>query len=677
MITTVALVASALFAPTPAWALQDSGQNSAPEPAAPRSPIQDHLDEANARLAAIAALPAERRTVDNTLIAMDDVVAWLFERARMTGFLSNVSTDAEERESARMAQTDLSNWFDRVAQDETLFKALEELGSLNAPMTPEERRFFDESLRDYRRAGMGLPSDTRARLAAIDEELNDLGSDFRKNIADDDTVCLLTAEELIGVPDSFAGTLKRSGELYIVKINGPTFGYVLGYCENPATRMKIGVAAGLRGGMKNVRILEKIIALRHERATLLGYPTTAAYEIETKMAKNPETVWAFYEDLRPKLRKKALVDFEEFQNAKREHTGDPNATLGASDISFYTNWLKREKYAVDTLALRNYFPMDAVTSGMFGVYQDLFGIQFTDITEEARAAGRPLWHEDASLHQVTDVKTGEVLGEFYLDLFPREGKFNHAAQFPLRLRKVWSDGTVTKPLVALVCNFTKPTETQPSLLSHGEVETFFHEFGHCLHSILTETTLANFSGTNVARDFVEAPSQMLENWTWQPEILARFARHYETGEPLPKAMIDGMIAAKNLGSGMSNEGQVFLGMMDMRFHTDEDGTVDTTAVSEDTYRETRVFKVAKNLIRQASFGHLVGYEAGYYGYLWSSVYAQDMWSRFADDPMNSEVAMEYRKKVLSKGGSRDALSMVTDFLGREPNAAAFLKHLGL
>lgn len=648
-----------------------------PLPAQGDSPIAAQMAAADAELAAILSTPAAERTVANTLVALDDVVARFFEDARMPGFMADVSTDPAEREAGRAAGNDLSNWFNRMGKNEAVFAALEELVALDPVFTPEQRRFLDETMRDYRRAGLDLPAEQRARLDEIDEELNELGSDFRTNIAEDETVVLLSEEELVGVPEAFVASLPRSGGLCVVNMKGPNLGYVLGYCENPTTRKKMGCAAGLRGGQRNVRVLERIIALRHERARLLGYPNTAAYVVETKMAQDPETVLAFYEDLRPKLRVKAEQDFAELQAAKRQHTGDPEAVLEPSDISFYSNWLKREKYAVDTEALRAYFSMADVRAGMFGVYQDLFDITFVDITAAAREAGRPFWHEDVELYQVTDNATGEMLGEFYLDLFPREGKYSHAAQFPLRLRKVWADGRVTSPIVALVCNFTKPMEDRPSLLSHGEVETFFHEFGHCLHSILTRATLANFSGTSVARDFVEAPSQMLENWTWQPAVLSRFARHYETGESLPAEVIDGMIAAKNLGSGISTEGQVYLGLMDMRFHTDEDGDVDTTAVCEQTYRDARLFEPAANLVRQASFGHLVGYEAGYYGYLWSLVYAQDMWSRFEDAPMDPEVARAYRRAVLEPGGTREALDMVRDFLGREPNSAAFLKSLGL
>ena len=649
---------------------------SSAAPAPWQEPSDSPIAVADAAIAKLVAIPASERTVANTLVAIDDAFAQLFEDARFEGFLSNVSTDPEERARGRDSQREFSNWIDRLGKNEEVFRAVSELAARNQAMTEEQQRLFDDTMRDYKRAGLDLPDEKRARLAEIDEELNGLGSDFRQNIADDETVVFYTKDELKGVPESFIATLKRVGELYIVSMKGASISTILGYCEVEMSRHKMGAAAGRRGGRRNVTILESLLKLRHERATILGYRNTAEYVLEAKMAKTPETVIAFYDDLRPKVRAKAAADFAEYEAAKRQHTGDPDAKLGAIDVSFYTNWLKREKYAVDTRTLREYFSMDSVTEGMFGVYQDLFGITFNEITEEARGT-RPMWHEDVRLFEVIDNGSNELLGEFYLDLFPREGKFSRAAQFPLRLRKVWADGRISTPLVALVCNFTEPSADLPSLLSHREVTIYFHEFGHCLHSILTEVGLATLAGTNVPRDFVEAPSQMLENWTWQPEILERFAKHYKTGEPLPREIIEGMIAAKNLGAGFNNEGQVYLGLMDMRFHMDDDGIVDTTQVCEDTYRDARMFEPVDNLVRQASFGHLVGYEAGYYGYLWSAVYAQDMWSRFEASPMDPAVAAEYRRQVLAKGGTRDALDLVRGFLGREPNGAAFLKHLGL
>ncbi len=641
------------------------------------SPIADAIARADRALDAIATRPAAERTLENTVRAIDDVQARFFLEARMPGFLGQVSTDPDERDLGERASIDLRNWFDRLLRREDLYHAVQSIAERELPLEGEGARYLARLLRDFRRAGMALPVEQRARLALIDEQLTELGAEFQKNINDDESVLLLTAEECQGVPQDFRESLPRLAGLYVVELKGPSVRPFWNNCEVEDTRRKLTVAYNRRGGQKNVGVLEKMIALRAEKAHILGYEDIAEYEIEVKMAQEPETVWSFYEDLRPKLREKALADFAEFEAAKREHTGDPNAQFGQWDFSFYASWLMRERYAVDREKVREYLPLENVVQGLFEVTQELFGLRFEDATGRAEEKGRLIWHEDVRLFEVHDRESGELLGEFYIDLHPRPGKYTHAAQFPLALRKRWPDGSLTLPLVALVCNFTKPTAERPALLTHDEVETFFHEFGHCLHSILTEADYAEFSGTAVARDFVEAPSQMLENWIWDAGVLARFAKHYETGEPLPKEMLDGLVAAKNLGSGLSTEGQVFLGMMDLAFHTDPDGIVDTNEVRNRVYAETRLFE-SLDVPSQAAFGHMVGYEAGYYGYLWSLVYAQDMFSRFEKEGiMNPAVAAEYREKILAQGGTREALDMVRDFLGREPNSDAFLRSLGL
>lgn len=641
--------------------------------------VEASLASATAAIDAIVAMPEDERTFSNSVLAIDDVQARAFMDTRMTSFLANVSTDAAVRERGREASAAVSNWFNELYKRRDLYEVLQGFEPLLVSLKGSQRRYLEVLLRDYRRNGMDLSEEQTARLLEIDRELNELGIAFRQAIDEDETIAFFTDEECRGVPENFLANLPRSAGMVQVELKGAATSYFFGYCEVPETRQRLSMLYGRRGGRKNVDRLERMLALRAEKARLLDYATFADYRVETRMAQTAENVAAFYADLQPKLRRKALADLEEFNAAKREHTGDPDASLDAWDFSFYRNWLLREKYAVDTQLVRQYFSLDAVTEGMFEVYQDLFGIRFSDITEVARTTGSPpIWHEDVRVFQVHDADTGNFLGDFYIDLHPRPGKYSHAAQFPIKIRKLWMDGNMTMPRVALVCNFTKPTATEPSLLSHGEVETYFHEFGHCLHSILTEVDMYEFAGTAVARDFVEAPSQMLENWIWDAGILGRFARHYETGEALPAEVLSSMVAAKNLGSGLSAEGQVYLGMMDFMFHTDPDGDVDTSAVREEAYARTRLFPVTENLVGQASFGHLVGYEAGYYGYLWSLVYAADMFSRFeAEGIMNTETARDYRKKVLARGGTVPALQMVTEFLGREPNADAFLRALGL
>lgn len=461
-------------------------------------------------------------------------------------------------------------------------------------------------------------------------------------------------------------------------LDGPSYGPLMDYCENDQSRQKAWTLYRRRGGEKNVAVLEQLLKLRAEASHLLGFKNTVDFEIETRMAKNSENVAKFYSDLEPIVRKKAELDKAEFLESKKKRLKDPKADLNPWDYAFYKNLVKKQKYAVDSEKVSEYFPMGAVVNGLMTVAQSLFGIEMKDVTSNAKSLGLPVWHEDVKLYAITDKSTGELLGHMYTDLYPRPNKYNHAACWGLQSRKVWDDGKVQKPLAALVCNFTKPTADKPSLMPHDEVETFFHEFGHGLHQILTETKMGRFSGTAVARDFVEAPSQMLENWVWDPAVLKLFAKHYKTGQPIPDDLVAGMRKARTLGSGIETQGQLYLGEMDQAFHTVPSGEVDTIKVANDVYERTTIYKAVPGTMFHASFGHLVGYEGAYYGYLWSLVFAQDLFTRFEDKGVLSpEAGMYYRKKILARGGSMDETDMLRDYLGREPRTDAFYRHLGL
>lgn len=644
----------------------------------PASPIADGLKRADAGVAAILAIPEEQRTFENTILALDDVLARLDTDTGMTQFMGYVSTDKTQREAGSLAEEHYNNWLIDLGKNEPLYKAIK-LASTRAGKLPElSQRLIAHTLRDYRRAGMELSADQREKLKTIQKDISRLGIEFDKNIREDETVVPLTRSELDGLSDDVIARLKRSGDLYLVTMDGPTFVGVLDNCTNETTRQKVWTAYKRRGGQKNIDVLEQILKLRADAAKMLGYKHTADYETEVRMAKNAAAVQSFYEKLRPLVRVKAQQDFEEYLAAKRAATGNPNATLNPWDQSFIEKRLQREKYAVDSRKVQEYFPMDRVIDGLFSITQSLYGLEYKDITEKARSAGRPVWHEDVKLFEVWDKASGELLGEFYIDLHPRENKYTHAAQWGLVPRKRYADGTVQKPLAALVCNFTKPTADKPSLLTHDEVETFFHEFGHCLHTILTEVEVARFAGTSVERDFVEAPSQMFENWVWNADVLRTFARHYQTGEPLPDSLLEGMVRARHLGSGMLAEHQFYYGLVDLTFHLQPDGAVNTNEVADRLFNEIELYRIPDNTYFHASFGHLVGYQAGYYGYQWSLVYACDMFQRFKELGMlDPKAGMYYRKKILGRGGSIDGLDMVKDYLGREPKMDAYLEHLGL
>ncbi|HEX6220585.1 MAG TPA: M3 family metallopeptidase, partial [Acidimicrobiia bacterium] len=301
---------------------------------------------------------------------------------------------------------------------------------------------------------------------------------------------------------------------------------------------------------------------------------------------------------------------------------------------------------------------------------EMFGIEFREITDF------DTWHDDVEFYAIDDAETGEEIARFYLDLFPREGKYGHAAEFPLIRSRLLEDGTYQNPICAMVANFTKPTKDQPSLLQHGEVETLFHEFGHVLHQNLGRTELARFSGTSTERDFVEAPSQIMEHWIWRSDVLKRFARHHETGEPIPTSLVEQLVAARLLNKAMWQLRQMCYGWWDQQLHGGPDRDIDTI------YQEGSKITLLpphEGTFALASFGHLMGgYDASYYGYMWAEVFGDDMFSRFEEEGVtNPEVGMAYRNEVLAKGGTLDAAEMLLNFLGREPDKEAFLRKLGI
>lgn len=643
------------------------------------SPVAEPLKKAEAAVQAIIGVPAGERTFDNTVGALDDMLVHLDTDTGMTMFMAYVSTDAKERDAGMLAEQHVANWRIDLFKRDDLYQAVKDYAATNPKLEGEQKKLLVELLRDYKRSGMELKPDQREKLAAIQKEITKLGQEFEKNIREDKTTVPVTKDELTGMSDEYIAALKQdeAGKL-LITMDYPTFNPLLEQCRVESTRERVWRAYKRRGGEPNIALIEKILKLRAEAASMLGYASPADYETEVRMAKNAKNVLDFYERLRPIVRRKAKLDLEEYTAAKREETGDKNAKLRPWDQPYYEAYLQRTKYAVDSEKVKEYFPVEACINGLFSVTQSLYGLEYRDVTAQAASMNRPLWHEDVRLFQVWDKATKTHLGDFYVDLYPRENKYNHAACWGLVSRKKWADGSVQKPLAALVCNFPKPTPEKPSLMPHKEVETFFHEFGHCLHNILTEANYGAFAGTNVARDFVEAPSQMFENWVWDPAVLKTFARHYKSGEPIPDDLVAGMIKAKHLGSGLFAERQFYYGLTDMTYHTTPGGAVDTRKVADELFTQIEQYGPVEDIYYFASFGHLIGYQAGYYGYQWSLVYAADMFERFKDQGMLSpEAGMYYRKKILARGSTIDELDMVRDYLGREPKMDAYLEQLGL
>ena len=660
-----------------------SGTFVVPSIAAPEIPsstdqiasrMQEGIDRANTSLDAILAIDDQDRTYDNTVAALDRALGGFDADTSMVQFMAYVHPSVDMRTAGRRAEQSWNNWMVDLGKNEGLYRALQTVNNSTKHLMPEQARLLKHMLRDYRRSGMALTAEQRDTLADLEREINDTSQAFDSAINDDETVVAATRDALNGMPEDWIAGRTPVDGLYLLGMDYPTIVPILNYSPNAALRQKIWMARKRRGGKANVQRLEHLLQLRAKQASLLGYAHPADFENEVRMSGSAKRVQAFYEKLRPMLRAKAIEDHALLTAAKRVDTGQSEDTLKPWDFSYYMELVKQRDFEVDGNAVREYFPMTKVRDGLFEIVDRLYGVKMVPKTG---SVGSTVWHEDVEWFDVVDAN-GDELGEFFMDLYPREGKYGHAAQWGLVPRVRLSDGSVQKPVAALVCNFPAPTDDQPSLLSHDQTETFFHEFGHGLHTLLAEGEIARFSGTGVERDFVEAPSQMFEAWVWSPETLPLLSGHFETGKPLPADLLGRMVSAKTLCSGMMNETQVHYGLTDLTFHLDPEGDLDTTKVGKAMLGETTLFVPVDETWFQGSFGHLTGYQAGYYGYMWSRVFAEDMAEHFkALGMLSPEAGAHYRSTVLGRGGSKSADEMLKAYLGREPNMDAFIRSLGL
>ncbi|PVV01223.1 hypothetical protein BB560_004369 [Smittium megazygosporum] len=526
----------------------------------------------------------------------------------------------------------------------------------------EDKRLITKMELEYRREGLNLPEEEQKQLKSILQRISELSIKFSRNVNEGDANVLFTLEELSGLPQDFfenrEKTTENSVESFVVTTKYPDLFAVLKFADKEETRKKLLLTDQTRC-IENVSIIKE----------LLGYSSHSEYILEDRMAKTISNVENFENDLIKLLEPLAKKELDTICGMKRDQLLKENKSdepkIYSWDTHYYFRKLKEQLYNIDEEEIKQYFPMEQVTKGIFEIYQKMLGLTFTEVKDSNG------WHEGS----------GNLVGYFWMDLFPRSGKYNHAACWPLRPGYSKKDGSRQYPISAIVANFTKPTSKKPSLLAHDEVVTYFHEFGHVMHNICSVTKWSKFHGTNVESDFVEAPSQMLENWCWDSKVLQSFGKHYISNMPIPESIVENLIKAKNINSGLFNLRQIFFGVFDITIHSSQSEDIDIVKIYSSLC--TKICKVDVGDAKTwpvATFGHLMGgYDSSYYGYLWSLVFSADMFeSRFkAAGIFNSKAGIDYRIEILKPGGSRDASVSLRSFLGREPNNKAFLKLIGV
>ena len=635
---------------------------------------ESSIDEARESLDKLYNIPKEERTFDNTMLELDNIYDEASDVYGCVYLMGSVHPDDDIRNQALQSRSEFAKFFNEIELDENLYRAVKDYSESDEAkeLSGYKAKFLKETVGEFERNGFALSKEEREDLKVINDKISDLSLLFQKNIASVDDYLIVEDADMEGLQEDYIKNHKTDDGKYKIDLSYPSYLPFMKYSKSDASRKKLYKMFRNRAAADNLEILNKVLILRKQMAELLGYETYAEYRVEDRMAKSPITVWDFENDLVDKVKEKAMLDYDELLNIKRTELSDDSIdVIQAWEASFYNNILLKEKYDLDQNLVKEYFATDNVIDGLFQIAQHLFEVEF----EEVRSPST--WQEDVRFYNVK--QNGEVISHFYMDLYPRANKYSHAACFPMIAGKETDNG-YQKPVATLVCNFPTPTEDRLSLLSHREVATFFHEFGHVLHNVLTQTKLSSHSGTSVSRDFVEAPSQIFENWTWNYESLKLFARHFETGEVLPFELYEKMLAAKNVGSGLSTLQQIYYGMLDFTLHDKYDPTSSepTTEIVKNLQNEITLYPYVEGTHMQGAFGHLMGYAAGYYGYLWSRVYAEDMFSVFElNGVMDQSTGVRYRNIILARGGSKDELEMVVEFLDRSPNQDAFLRSLGL
>ena len=625
--------------------------------------VAEHLKKAQTALDAVLSVSGTR-TVENTLEPLNRLSIELSAAGSKAGLMENVHPDEAVRQAAEKASQEVSAFVTELSLNRQLYDALAALDVSSEDA--QTQRLHERQIRDYRRSGVDKDEATRNKIKALREELVEISQEFSRNIRDGQrSIKLDNAADLKGLPQDFIDG-HRPGEDGKIEVNTtyPDYIPILQYAENADVRRRLHYEFNNRGYPENKEVFSRLLGKRYELAQTLGYENYAAYITEDKMSKTPDRVEDFIGQLDDATTTRARQDYNMLLSRKQKD--DPSATeVFDWEKSYYSELVKEEQFDFDSQVFRAYFNYPEVKAGILGLCSELFGVTFKKI------ADAPTWHPDVEHYEMFE--DGKLKGRFYLDMHPRDGKYSHAAQFPLQT----GVRGVQEPQAVLVCNFPKPDENGLGLMSHDQVETFLHEFGHLLHTLFGgHHRWADQSGIATEWDFVEAPSQMLEEWSMDASTLRTFAKHHETGEMLPAELVEKLRRSKDFGNGIYVKQQNFYSAVSLNAYNQHPSKVDMDTLIPELQAKYSAFSYIDGTHMYTSFGHLDGYSAMYYTYMWSLVIAKDLFSKFdSNDMLNREIATEYKNKVLAPGGTKDAEDLIKDFLGRSYGFDSFARWL--
>ncbi len=616
----------------------------------------------------IISTPQDQINFENTAKALEEASADYSDKIQPLIFLSQVSPNPQIRQAAEQIE-EKAQKFGAHVDYEALYKVLSLCAQKKENLDDKDAFLLKNGLETLQSRGVGLPADKREKLTKIEERLGQIAMEFQRNINDSNDFIAVSREELKGLPQDYVNGLQKDANgKHIVTLKYPDYVPFMQQAENSKLRKELEFKYNNRAAEKNIPLLQETLKLRDESAKIKGYPSYAEMALEDRMAEKPENVWNFLNGLLPLLRSKGDAELKELLKIKKKDFPEAQETH-SWEKAYYLNKWHQSQNRLDEGSLKEYFPVNQVVEGTLKSYQQILGLRFSEIQNP------DVWHKDVRAFEIRDAKTNERIGHFYLDLYPRTGKFGHAAAFPLINGRELKNG-YKNPVAAMVANLSPPRSDRPALLNFDEVETFFHEFGHLMHQTLTKARYASFAGSNVALDFVEAPSQMMERFVWEPEVLKNISGHYrDPSKKLPSAFLKQMRQSKKLGQSLAYLRQLAFALADLTVHATVPGDVNT--IFNQIMGSIGLFPPQENTHFAASFGHLLGgYGAGYYSYLWSEVFANDMFSRFKKEGvLNPAVGMDYRKKILEQGSERPEMESMKDFLGREPSNKAFNEKL--